>query len=88
MSQIAAAEGELETARLLRAIGPVDVRRIVRSLAEQLERSDREWIKDFLAGPMERVELTPDGRQCVIHYRIRTGDSLASPRGFEPRLPP
>jgi hypothetical protein len=88
MGQIAAAEGEHETARVLRAIGPADVRRILRSLAEQLEQSDRESIKDFLAGLMERVELTPDGHQCVIHYRIRTGDSLASPRGFEPRLPP
>lgn len=51
-----------------------------------METSDREAVKDFLAGLLERVELTLDGRKCVIRYRIRTGDSLASPRRAE-RIP-
>ena len=88
LDQIHAAEKEVETAEVLRAISTADVRKILGSLAAQLEQSDRESIKDFLAGMLERIELTLDTRECVIHYRISTGDSLASPRGFEPRLPP
>jgi site-specific DNA recombinase len=82
LEQIAEAEVEQRAADVLRAISAADVRKILASLAEKLEESDRESMKDFLAGLLERVELTLDGQECVIHYRISTGDSLASPRGI------
>lgn len=86
LDRISAAEEELATTAALEAITAPDVRKILQSLASRLEQSDRESIKDFLSGLLERVEMTVDGRGCVIHYRIRTGDSLASPRRAE-RIP-
>ena len=88
LEQLAESEAEQKAAEALETISAADVRGILAGLAEQLETADREGLKDFLAGLIERIDLTADGSECVIHYRISTGDKLASPRGFEPRLPP
>jgi hypothetical protein len=88
LGQIDEADRERRAAEVLRAISAADVRTILSGLAGQLEAADRESLKDFLSGLVERIDLTADASQCVIHYRISTGDSVASPRGFEPRLPP
>jgi hypothetical protein len=88
LNQLTEAETEEKAAEVLQSISPADVRAILANLAEQLEAADREGLKDFLAGLVEQIDLTTDGSQCVIHYRISTGDKLASPRGFEPRLSP
>ena len=45
-------------------------------------------LRSALASQIDRVELNPLSERCVIHYRLTTGVNLASPRGFEPRLPP
>jgi hypothetical protein len=47
-------------------------------------------IKDFLARILDRVELDPELAILQVCYRIplRGGNSVASPRGFEPLLPP
>ena len=40
---------------------------------------------------VDRVVLDPKTRELTVHYRLNvkpTGVKLASPRGFEPRLPP
>jgi hypothetical protein len=37
-------------------------------------------MKDFLGGLVEQIELTDDAAECRIHYRISTGDKLATPR--------
>jgi hypothetical protein len=38
---------------------------------------------------VQRVELDPDTRKFTILYRLPvTGVKVATPRGFEPRLPP
>ena len=88
LEQLAEAEATQEAAAALDAISPADVRAILAGLAEHLEAADREGLKDFLTGLIERIDLTADGSECVIHYRIHTGDKLASPRGFEPRYSP
>ena len=86
--QIAGTDVEQNASETLQSISEADVRAILAGLVEQFEEADREGLKDFLAGLVERIDLTADGSQCVIHYRISTGDKVASPRGFEPRLPP
>lgn len=47
-------------------------------------------IKDLIASTIERVTLDPLDLSCRIHYRIVADMwvSMASPRGFEPLLPP
>jgi site-specific DNA recombinase len=88
LAQLTEAEETQKQAEVMHAISAADVRGILAGLAEQLETADREGLKDFLAGLIERIDLTADGSECVIHYRINTGDKLASPRGFEPRYSP
>ncbi len=88
LEQLAEAEATQQAAEVLDAITPSDVRAILAGLAEHLEAADREGLKEFLTGLIERIDLTADGSECVIHYRINTGDKLASPRGFEPRYSP
>ncbi|MCC7483542.1 MAG: hypothetical protein IT529_01005 [Burkholderiales bacterium] len=78
--QIASTDVERTTSETLQSISEADVRAILAGLAEQFEEADREGLKDFLAGLVERIDLTADGSRCVIHYRISTGDKLASPR--------
>ena len=88
LAELAAADVEERTAEALRTLSAADVRRILEGLAGHLEGLDREGMKDFLGGLVEQIELTDDAAECRIHYRISTGDKLATPRGFEPRLPP
>ena len=50
----------------------------------------RAQIRNLLVAVIERIELAPDSRKLTIKYRlpVPTGVKVASPRGFEPRLPP
>ena len=59
-----------------------------RSQAAHLQEIDREVLKEMMGGMLEKVELYPTSLQARLHYRFATGDLVASPRGFEPRLPP
>ena len=51
-----------------------------------------ENLRDGLRNAVEKVELSPDTFEAVIHLRFgpasKSGDLLASPRGFEPRYSP
>jgi hypothetical protein len=52
-------------------------------------RFSREEMRKVLTTLVERIELEPSSREFSIRYRIPvTGVKMASPRGFEPRLPP
>ncbi|CDH43630.1 hypothetical protein BN874_1260038 [Candidatus Contendobacter odensis Run_B_J11] len=58
---------------------------------EQAGAKDREQIKDVLQALVERVSLDPETLHCEIEQKIDLStvrDNLASPRGFEPLLPP
>lgn len=81
VAQLEEAEATRQAADVLRAISEADVRRILAGLAATLGQVDREPLKDALAGLLDRVDLSADGTECVIHYRISTGDLMASPRG-------
>ena len=71
-------------------ISEADVRVALRGLLDDLrDKAGRvAELRTALASQIDRVELDPVTERCVIHYRLTTGVNLASPRGFEPRLPP
>ncbi len=72
----------------VRSLTEAQVSRIMRGLAEDMESLDRERLKDFARGLLEKVELDVAAATFQLTYRLSAGDRLASPRGFEPRLPP
>ncbi len=81
-------EAEQKSAEVLRAITAKDVQAILTGLADNLNTVNRDALKEYLHAFVERIELDPATGACRIHYRIGTGDLMASPRGFEPRSPP
>ncbi len=66
-----------------------DIMKILERLATDMP-SDRESLKDFVRSMVKRITLDPSNLTCRINYEIpaTAGDFVASPRGFEPRLPP
>lgn len=61
-----------------------------RRLAENLAALPKPELKAFIASIAARVTLDPGESTYSIQYRIPLGteDLVASPRGFEPLLPP
>ena len=60
------------------------------SVSEE-RRLDGGEVRRMLHTLVDRVELDPRTRELTLRYRLPvrpTGVKLASPRGFEPRLPP
>ena len=89
-SAIARFEEEDQQALAAAALTEANVARMLATLADELQACDREALKDFLTTVLERVELDPNTMTCQLYYRISapSRNKLASPRGFEPRLPP
>jgi hypothetical protein len=87
---IAAGQRRIEQAKAVRLITPEHVRRLLDDMAENLGALPKPEPKAFVAGIVARVTLDPGESTCCIQYRIPlvTGDLVASPRGFEPLLPP
>ena len=81
-------EADQRSAAVLRAISEGEIRKLLAELADHLDHVDRSALKELIAGIMDRIELDPTSMECRIHYRIQAGEFVASPRGFEPRLPP
>ncbi len=83
-------ETRLVHARAVAGITEKDVLQILDNLANDMASLDRNELKDFLRGIIGKVAMDPETLKCQIHYTIpaATGELLASPRGFEPRLPP
>jgi DNA repair exonuclease SbcCD ATPase subunit len=82
--ELAQLEAEYESSRALESLTEEDVSKLLQGLASHLTEADQEAVKELLEGIIERIELDPDSHQCRIHYRIDTGEMMASPRGFEP----
>ncbi len=76
-------------AQAMGTITESDVHRLLDNLAETMQDSERETLKDFVAGLVEAIYLNPADLTCRIHYRIpaKRGDKVASPRGFD-SIPP
>jgi hypothetical protein len=51
---------------------------------------DVPYVRRTLAALVRRIELDPEPRTSRIQYTVALagGAKVASPRGFEPRLPP
>ncbi len=88
--RIVAWNKEDESAQALADVTDAQVKAMLRRLADEMELYERHELKDFLSTILERVELDPDQATLQVCYRIplRGGNSVASPRGFEPLLPP
>ncbi|MCA3000248.1 MAG: recombinase family protein [Rhodocyclaceae bacterium] len=69
-----------------------DVRTLLNRLFEDIDQSAGIGdLKRAIGDLVEMVELNPDSEACRLHFRLHapdTGFIVASPRGFEPRLPP
>lgn len=80
VEELSRKETDQRAAEVLRAISAKDVRQILASLAENLGVVDRDALKEYLTAFLEKIELCPSSNSCRLHYRIATGDLLASPR--------
>ena len=92
-------QDELDTAQVESAQAQVlalwtveDVRKLLGSLRQSLESElacgNIEEVKNALHLLVERIVYDVDERSFVVQYQLSTGVALASPRGFEPLLPP
>ena len=79
-NELDAVESDARMAEELRRITPKSMKALLQDL---------ESPRALLRGLVERVELDPNLDYCRIHYRLPVNSlSMASPRGFEPLLPP
>lgn len=80
-------ESERAAARVLRDITAADVRRMLRGLANDMSAANPESLRDELRNTVEKVELSPENFEAVIHLRFgpasKSGEQVASPRGIE-----
>ena len=84
-----------EETRLARSRAATDITeghivRMLDDLSANLAELPLDEQRDVLRGFIEHVEIDPatlEGRICY-HFSALCGDKVASPRGFEPRLPP
>ena len=85
-------ELERERARALAMenVTEQDVLDLLDGLGDILKELSREKLKELLRGMLEKVTLDPVTFAGHNHYRIPldSGELVASPRGFEPRLSP
>ena len=90
LSEIGRLETEYTAASMLDNISEAKIKQFLRGIAENMESLSREALKDFLSNVIGQVTLDPATHECQIDYRIgiNLGDKVASPRGFEPLLPP
>ena len=60
-------------------------------LLNRLQFGSEDELRRVLSTLLDRIELDPQTRKLTLRYRLqikRTGVDVATPRGFEPRLPP
>ncbi len=90
LSEIGRLKTEYTAASMLDNISEAKIKLFLRGIAENMEPLSREALKAFLTTVIGQVSLDPANHECQIDYRIgiNLGDKVASPRGFEPLLPP
>ncbi len=81
------AEMEAETKKI-RSLTEAHVAKIMDSMAEDIESLERDRLKEFVRGMLEKIELDVANATVQLVYRLNAGFRLASPRGFEPRYSP
>ena len=88
--QIARLELEYSMRSALANITETQVSGILKNFTENFRSIPKERWKESIRPLVEHIVLDPETLDCCIHYRIAVDDrpSMASPRGFEPLLPP
>jgi hypothetical protein len=98
LEELDQAKTSLVQAKTTKQFGIEEMRGLLDALWRDLE--DRREVAETRVALQEmisKVELEPGSTQVKIHYAVpvvsafsadTTGVTLASPRGFEPRLPP
>lgn len=78
------AEIELQSAKILTMISESDVKAMLNSIVANVDQNNVDAIRLLLESACERIVLTETPRlTCEIHYIIKSGDKLASPRRFD-----
>ena len=84
-----ARRAEIESdAEKVRTLTEAQVARVMRGLAEDMESLDRDRLKDFVRGLLDKIELDAAAATFQLSYRLNAGDRVASPPGFEPGYSP
>ena len=73
------ATAEAEAAKV-RALTEAQVGKLLHALAEDMDALDREHLKEFVRGVLDKVELDANATTIQLHYRLNAGDRVASPR--------
>ena len=75
-------EKEYMAASLLDCITETHVQKFLVGIAENMDETDREAMKDFITPLVERITLDPASHECQINYRIGLDlrNKVASPR--------
>lgn len=81
--EIEQARRDATTAAAARAVTEDQVGRMLDAMASDMQRLDREKLKDFLNSICERVTLNPNAVTFGIHYKIplASRNRVATPRG-------
>ena len=78
-----------EASRSLANVTEAQVRRCLRSMADEMQTYPRGEMRDFLTNIPSAVELDPVESTIRLNYRIPLGgNKVASPGGFEPPYSP
>ena len=90
VDELARLEAEYQAQAQLAAISEDQVAAILVEQLRQIEGANNYELKGLLRAIVERIVLDPSTLECQIHYRFSAANrlSMASPRGFEPLLPP
>ena len=86
-------DAEAETQKRFAELSLSDVRRFLRMLSDEIRAAkDPAADRDLLKQMVEKVVLSPDSFEAKVILRfsapVKTGELVASPRGFEPRYQP
>ena len=89
--KLASLESERAAMKACANITPDTVRRLLRSILNDLN-DNPDGLRDAIHQLIDRIELSPETFEAVMYYRIsplvKSGELVASPRGFEPRYLP
>jgi hypothetical protein len=84
-------ESERAAMKVCADITPDTVRRLLRTILTDLN-DNPDGLSDAIHQLIDRIELSPETFEAVLYYRIsplvKSGELVASPRGFEPRYLP
>ena len=90
VAEIQKQEQEYTAAALLENYTELHVTSFLSGISENMESMDREALKDLLSSIIDRITLDPVSHESEVSYRFAADlrNKMASPRGFEPLLPP